>query len=538
MLERRESAAFLRGEESPHKLKQRYTRTRSGCERCRAQHRKCDEGKPQCKRCADVNAECKYIAHVSFKNKNSQTLSNNLSPHPTGPSTSLNTYPTIEFIFDDGTGGIKPSSHTPDSHSNAQPHSQGHSIDILQSNSSLGIAQGWPLVGQSPLLSAEVELLKYYNHHIAPWLDVYDQLQTFGHHVTRLAMTSPCILELLLQLSAVFSSRPLELVTRRGAGLFHIQAMSNPPDAHSPSAALRSIACFVLARTLLFVDRIPDTWEPSFQGDGAFLYFRKFDFFDTTQRQIWFAFLTLILRLEIAYCLMNQRAPVWIPELAHQIQTHLETDDTGGDKFQRILNASVRCLKILVDVMNFSFLLPVTNKRTAASNMTDPFRIDKWKKLADELCAWHRSRPPDLEPLVDIENSEKTFPTVIFTSGAGISSNTLYHTAMHLLLINKPDLMSLEKRTGTTRIDAVQMSSHWHARRIFGIAINSEPEYTHCWDPATIAALSLMARQTRHSSQHHDIITYLDQLKAAGWHIDGLTNRLRSEWGPVDPVLK
>lgn len=110
-------------------------------------------------------------------------------------------------------------------------------------------------------------------------------------------MTSPCVLEVLLQLSAVSSGRPADVVTRRGAGVFKLQALSNPPGAESPFSALRSVACFALTRTQLFVDGVPDTWERSFRGDGAFLYFRTFDFPDTIQRQMWFAFLTLLLRL-------------------------------------------------------------------------------------------------------------------------------------------------------------------------------------------------------------------------------------------------
>ncbi|KAI3335518.1 hypothetical protein F4824DRAFT_146808 [Ustulina deusta] len=532
MLKSRASIAVVRGEESPPKLKQRYTRTRSGCERCRAQHRKCDEGKPRCKRCADADAVCKYIVHLSFKNKNSQTLSNDVGLSLTGAPASLNTYPTIEFILDEGTDGTNPADYSPHSTKNAQPNNQGSSTDTLRSSPGPGLAEGWPLFGRSPLSSAEVELLKFYNHHIAPWLDVYDQGQTFGHHVTRLAMTSPCVLELLLQVSAVFSRRPIETVTRRGAGLFHLQAMSNPPGINSPSSALRTISCFVLARTLLFVDRIPDTWEPSFQGGGAFLYFHKFDFLDITQRKIWFAFLTLILRLEIAYCLMNQRAPVWIPALAHQIQTQSEMNDTGGNRSQQILNASIRCLKLLVDVMNFSFPLPAADDHTERSNTTDPSRVEKWKKLAGGLRAWHSNRPQGLEPLVEVDNSENAFPTVIFTSGAGISSNTLYHTAMLLLLSNKPDLVSLDEEVRNEGMDVAQMSSHWHINRICGIAINSEPEDTNCWDPAMIAAFSLAAKRMKHSSQRNDIITCLDRLKAAGWHIDGLTNRLHGEWRP------
>ncbi|KAI1303989.1 hypothetical protein F5Y03DRAFT_384901 [Xylaria venustula] len=509
------SGKSVRGERSQHLLKQRYTRTRSGCERCRGQRRKCDEGKPQCKRCAAADTVCKYhTTPVSFKNKNSYTSTNDVgSTHP-GNSMSLVTYSTITFISNERAKGQRRSGNP--------PHSPD---DTLQSSPSL--ESEWPLVGRSPLSSAEVELLKYYNYHVAPWLDVYDQDHTFGHHVTMLAMNSPCILELLLQLSAVFSSRPLELVTRRGAGLFHLQAMSNPPGTDSPSAALRNIACFVLARTVLFVESIPESWEPSFRGGGALLYFRKFEFSDSAQRQMWFAVLTLILRLEIACCLMNHTAPIWIHELARQIQEALTKSSTHSGKAQQVLNASICSLKILIDVMRFSF--PSNNPSTATS-ATNPSRIDEWNRLAGELCAWYSSRHPSLEPLVDVENSKDSFPTVIFASGAGISCQILYNTAMLLLLENKPDSETLDKHIRDTAMDGFQKPPHWHAQRICGIAINSEPEHSNCWDPASIAAFSYAARRIRHSSQQDTIRIFLNQLKVSGWHVDGLIDKLHGEW--------
>lgn len=115
-------------------------------------------------------------------------------------------------------------------------------------------------------------------------------------------MSSPCVLEGLLQLSAVCSGRPIDTVTGRGAGIFHFQAMMNPPSAESSFETLRMIACFVLSRTVHFVDTIPDTWAMSFHGGGAMKYFRKFDFIhDATERRIWLAFLTLIVRLGMSY---------------------------------------------------------------------------------------------------------------------------------------------------------------------------------------------------------------------------------------------
>ncbi|KAI1758439.1 hypothetical protein F4782DRAFT_478133 [Xylaria castorea] len=535
MLEPDESTVAIGHGRPLQRLKQRHTRTRSGCERCRAQRRKCDEKRPRCGRCvnAGVDALCKYIMHVSFKDKNSQILPNYVGPSSVGSSVSLNKYPTIEFVVDDSPGLTNRPEYSFNSIDGRNCDDEESPTEMSQCLPSIGVVEGWPLVGRSALSSTEVELLKYYSHHVAPWLDIYDQGKTFGHCVTKLAMASPCLLEILLQVTALFSGRPQEIVTRRGAGIFHLRAMLNPVGAESPSSALRMIACFVLARTLLFVDTIPGTWERNFHGRGAFLYFNKFDFPEATQRQVWVAFLTLILRLEIAYYLMNEGAPDWIPELARQIHTKFRTNFRAGNESQEILDASLQCLELLVDAMSFSFSVPRTSDEATTSTTSHASHFEKWKELVERLYAWHTRRPADLEPLVELENPEDTFPTVIFTSGAGISSNTVYHTAMFLLFSNKPQSASFDEQGRELEVDATQMLPHWHAHRICGIAINSEPEYTNCWDPVMIAAFSLVARRMMHRSQQYDILNCLNRIKATGWQIDGLIDKLRGEWASV-----
>ncbi|KAI1358409.1 hypothetical protein F5Y08DRAFT_116476 [Xylaria arbuscula] len=528
------SSLSRRAEEPKTEMQNRSRRTRSGCQRCRAQRRKCDERKPGCERCAKANATCKYVTHVSFKTKNSRTSSNDLGPTHNTASNSGTTYPTIEFIIDDGKSRTQTSNPSTGLLDEKDFDNHGPSPSTIQSSTSLGTADGWPLVGPSILSIDEIELLKYYKHHVAPWLDVYDERQTFNLHVPKLAMTSPCILELLLQVSAVFSNRPIETVTRRGAGLFHLQAMSNPSNTESPSAALRSISCFVLARTLLFVDEVPDTWKPSFEGGGAFHYFRKFTFSDRIERQIWFSFLTLILRLEIAYCLINRQAPAWIPELAGQLQTQLNTENVDEKAPQRCLHAALRVLKLLIDVMQSSFTCPQATHHSATPTVTDSARINKERTLARGLAEWYNSRPSDLEPLVDVANPEAAFPAVVFTNGAGIASNMLYHTAMFLLLDRPPRVESSQEASTERDIETIaQDSSQWHAHRICAIATNSDPEYTRCWDPLTIAAFFLAAQKMRYSSEKNEILKCLSQLKEAGWRVEGLERRLRDEWNTV-----
>ncbi|KAJ2993318.1 hypothetical protein NUW58_g1875 [Xylaria curta] len=520
MLESNESPSAIRDEQSSHRSTQRHTRTRGGCERCRAQRRKCDEGKPRCSRCAGANAMCKYVTRVFFKDKNSHTLPNHIGIRQIGSLKPLDEYPA--FVPDDSPSQIRPSELLPNALGQKNLDNQDFSARVPQSLSSIDLNEGWPLVGRSPLSSSEVELLKYFNHHVAPWLDVYDPSHTFGRDVTKLAMTSPCVLEVLLQVSAVFSGLPAGSVARRGAGVFHLRVMSKPPGTESPFSALRMIACFVLARTMLFIEASPDKWESSFKGNGAFHYFRRFDFPNKTHRQMWLSFLTLILRL------------VWAPELAHQIQTQLRANEASPDESREILEASLQCLKLLVDVMNFSFPASEMRDGVASSAASGLSRFGKWKELADELYVWYMSRPSDLEPLIEIENCQDGFPTVVFTGGAGISSNIIYHTAMLLLVHNKPPSLFFgeeEKNLGT---GPPQAPLSWHVYRICGIAINSEPDYTNCWDPAMIAAFSIAARRITHHSQQQKILDCFDRIKISGWHIDSLTARLRDEWRPVE----
>jgi hypothetical protein len=106
-------------------------------------------------------------------------------------------------------------------------------------------------------------------------------------------MDSPCVLDGILQLSAGFSGRSKKLVQRRGVGALHLQAMSSPFSFSD----FRLLVGFVLARTLLFVEDVPDTWKLGFYGNGPSFGFVISSSIDATQQRIWVSSLTLISRL-------------------------------------------------------------------------------------------------------------------------------------------------------------------------------------------------------------------------------------------------
>ncbi|KAI0376363.1 hypothetical protein F5Y04DRAFT_212888 [Hypomontagnella monticulosa] len=566
--------------------KQRHKRARTGCERCRAQHRKCDEKKPQCQRCTDAGATCKYVAHISFLDKNFRSISNDAASSLSVASDAPGR-PTLEFVFNNFSStqdASSPPSASTSLSDAGRPHVQVNSETSQDSQSMLltddlrakrknedrameredgptpeknnlrhqnlqaeasqtpinwEMENRWPLAGHSSLSDDEIGLLKHYTHHIAPWVDVYDQSQTFSHLVTQLAMNSPCVLEGILELSAAFSGRPKEIVKRRGASALHLQVMSIPADVAFPFD-LRLMTGFVLARTLLFVQAVPDSWRRTFHEPGPSFEGDKFDRADAPKWRTWYTSLALLSRLEIAYYLMNQAAPGANSESIYRILRLPRTPELSADRSQNIMDASLQCLALLADVMNLC--LPASEieddytgqPSAAVSNLAGVSRVAKGKELLEELWAWHTNRPPELQQLMETDSREATFPVVIFAAGAGVSSNTLYHTAMLLLLSNRPQSVSVAEWKGGLDIDAAQLSPHWHARRVCGIAANSDPEHTHCWDPCMIAAFAFAARRMTHPSQQKDILACLDCVKMAGWNIDGLSQKLRDEWGPID----
>jgi hypothetical protein len=216
-----------------------------------------------------------------------------------------------------------------------------------------------------------------------------------------------------------------------------------------------------------------------------------------------------------------------------QLMTDL--NDSNG-----ILATSLRCLALLGDVMTLCLPspeegdTPLSSARRARANETS--RPIEWTALLEGLWKWYSRRPTDFQALIEFENHEATFPTILFTSAAGVSVNMIYHTAMLLLLTHWPPSIMLVDCFTKAGADHAQISPHWHARRVCGIALNSDPEHTRCWDPCMIAAFSLAARLTRNPNQRNDIFGCLNSVRTAGWRVDGLVRKLHEEW--TQPIIE
>lgn len=207
-----------------------------------------------------------------------------------------------------------------------------------------------------------------------------------------------------------------------------------------------------------------------------------------------------------------------------------------GDGSQKTGNASLHCLAFLADVMHLC-LQPADQDSNHTPVQTRPHgsRAERWKYLLNELKTWHNNRPSELQELAELEGKNTSFPTVIYTSRAGISTNILYHVTMFLLLRHRPRTIQLHEEHNRTEAMATHLSPLWHARRVCGIALNLNAQHSQCWDPCMIAAFTLTARGMTHPAQQVEILECLNRVKASGWRIDNLVRNLRDEWGLGEP---
>lgn len=150
--------------------------------------------------------------------------------------------------------------------------------------------------------------------------------------------------------------------------------------------------------------------------------------------------------------------------------------------------------------------------------------------LMEELEQWYQERPQGFQPMMEIDLEDQAtgqgqgFPVVLFAHGSGVFSNQVYHTAMLLLLHNRP------RTAPTSGYHSTTMSPLWHAQRICSISINNERR--ECWDPVLLASFLTAARRMTHESQQHEIMRGFERIrKVTGWDASDFLHSLQEEWG-------
>jgi hypothetical protein len=181
----------------------------------------------------------------------------------------------------------------------------------------------------------------------------------------------------------------------------------------------------------------------------------------------------------------------------------------------------MNCFKLLSEVMELCLPAPYTRADRSTDKNAYSFEntifASRWNNLLRKLLAWEKARPVELEEAYIVGSSENTLPKIIYSGGGGISTNILYRTAMFLLLSKKPESASSFERGPNASPDDEHMYPLYHLRFVCGIALHCEAGDSHCWDPCTIAAISVLMPHITGLIQPTDMAGIKHSIKSSGW---------------------
>ncbi|CAI7583269.1 unnamed protein product [Penicillium discolor] len=561
----------------------RLTRCRTGCMRCRVRRRKCDEGKPRCRNCIDRNFQCQYGPQLTFLAKNAHTV------QALEVETQSAGYDAIQFVTektskdcdqnedrtrDETSSHIdatpQPQHADPSTPSDARhedvpfwPESTPHTADdanyrILNDKDEsavaglLALGMNEPDLGllptrvvlktpmissnllyQSPLTlqsiqqppgsnletlsSTEIQgLLRHYRYKVACWLDICDLGQSFGIQGLQVALGSSPIWNSILDLSETS---------------FHQLHPQKPPgekrntctgqsDANVQTDITYVALLSVIDQVKQCISNISATWNTERECDHDLMRALTSH---AVGRDINSAIYWLFIRLHLATALAtdsDMRVPL-PPSYPYFTEV-----DIVADPFEMVFFYAYRPLWLCARAIQF-----VHDEEV--SPHLPPLHI--WTQLVEELQQWYRERPREFQPMLELEmddqlaGPERSFPVVLFANGAGLFGNQIYHTAMLMLLHNRP------RTARIVDFHSVAMSPLWHAQRICSIALHNDSR--ECWDPCLLASFLLAARRMTHESQQHEVLRGFDRIRTVtGWDANNSLQRLRAEWCLLDEI--
>ncbi|KAK9425933.1 hypothetical protein SUNI508_12734 [Seiridium unicorne] len=393
--------------------------------------------------------------------------------------------------------------HTPLVYHDALTSNEGRVVHDIPLVSSLSVGSGHKIPNE-----LEFTLLKHYRYHVAPWLDLCDLGQTFGMAVTCLAIESDILFRNLLTLAAC-SMR--ETSSGEVALAIDNATLLGSSESHS-SGAKEKLVCISLSRVRKMFDP-----QDGFSQDGVLdaTVSAAYDLLLESPELVSLSAYHLIVRLEFGKALM-QELPLSIPSDMPQM-LHSQWHQT--EQAMHVFSCAHATLFLCIRAMNFCWGEPA-DRMGQSGDM-----VSTWRALVEELNSWFSRRPQEFLSMVEIEIADDGYPMILFTSGAAVFGNQLYHTAMFLLLRHKPRTVVLPSRHRSST-----MSSLWHARRICGIALNNQRR--ECWDMSLVASLLVAARTMTHEAQHEALLAGINKVeKLTGWSLETSRDILKADWG-------
>ncbi|KAF7558721.1 hypothetical protein G7046_g5450 [Stylonectria norvegica] len=368
-----------------------------------------------------------------------------------------------------------------------------------------------------------VQLMRHYRYNIAPWLDIGDKGQTFGLIVSRIAMESVPVLESLLAISLTSLDR------HANPNLRDQRILPTDPNQLGMSV-LNSLIVFAFVTLRRYVVAAPTSWQSPFRS----ISFASLNsaLFQEQSPATSLAVSWLILRLGKLPLTQLQSRHLLDPDVSVGLMTSSSVSIPDillrgaasplDGSLRESLNHEREPLLLCARVLNHCF----GHDSAASPSVQNGLGTNQnWKLLFECWNGWYTHRPRILKPMLEIEESDQLFPLVLFTNGAAVLANQLYHTSMLLLLQNRPRTLPNEHGR------AVFVSPLWHAQRICGISLNNDNRTS--WDFSLIASFYLAGKRMTYEPQQKTILQGIDRIGAiTGWNLNALAVQLMQEWQP------
>ncbi|CAG9975638.1 unnamed protein product [Clonostachys byssicola] len=362
--------------------------------------------------------------------------------------------------------------------------------------------------------SEKIQLIRHYRYNIAPWLDIGDSGQTFGLQVARMASLCPPVLEALLILSSV------SLDSEVGREYYPSETSSQYMSPSDTSFTI-DLAAFVLNMTRHHILTHPLAWKRPFQDvNSVWVQFLNSAAASQQYTSINVASAWVLLRFDLSTGLV-MKSPVFVPNILSSGITSPSSRNLSRDMLGYDREPALLCAQVL----NLCF-------HGDTGQPTHVGTVQTWMELSQSLNIWYANRPQDFKPMVELEDSisetdtTNLFPTILFTNAAAVLANQLYHTAMLLLLQNRPRTLSKDAAGRS-----ILVSPLWHAQRVCGISLNNEDRCS--WDFSLVASLFLAAQRMTYEPQQNAVLGGFHRIAAiTGWNLSGLSEHLSSLWQP------
>lgn len=335
-------------------------------------------------------------------------------------------------------------------------------------------------------------------------------------------MISPPLLESLLLLSMASLNRYAEIDLKKV-----VQAQS---DTHEITL-LESLVIIAFAGVRQFAATTPSEWQSPFSNislhslDSALTHG---DFFSVRVGVSWVLLRlgmyvptskcdVLLTELDVSIGLLNSSV-VSIPSLLPCGVTSPTASETSREHPKHDRGPLLLCAQVI----NYCFGHDTAHSPGIHLGLGT---THKWKILSESLIMWYNKRPKEFKPMLELDENDQLFPLILFSNGAATLANQMFHTAMLLLLQNRPrTLLNEHGRSVTT-------SPLWHAQRICGISLNNDSR--NSWDFSLIGSLYVGAKRMTYEPQQQAIVAGIDRISGiTGWDLSSLTAGLLQEWQP------